>query len=87
MSLPDNKKWEKHFWFVIESVVQQTTQVNNQNSLQLMTLLVDYLPCLECRNHFGQFVRRETIINQEWLLKLKYEINQNKTRNNKRCCR
>jgi hypothetical protein len=79
-------EWSKMYWFVIESIVSQTTKLNNQVSLDTLTLLGMYLPCQDCRNHYSLFVQKNTVINEEWLAKLKREITITKRQTHKKKC-
>lgn len=82
-----SNKWSEHFWFVIEKIVSDTHDINMNQSRECLSLLSRYLPCQKCRNHFDLFISKNNIINNEWLKKLKYEINITQTKKSqKKCC-
>lgn len=82
-----NKSWSENYWFVIESIVSQTQQLNNSQSLETLKLLGNYLPCQDCRNHYNLFITNNTYIDTEWLNKLKREIKLNSRKKLPGCCK
>ena len=74
--------WDKHWWFVIENIVQRSNVQNNLKSWNILNNLADYLPCQKCKVHFKDYLSREKTINQEWLSKLKNEIKVSKKKKN-----
>lgn len=78
-------EWDKHWWFVIENIVERSNDQNNLKSWELLYGLAAYLPCQKCRIHFKDYLSREKIINREWILKLKYEIGTTRKKNKKSC--
>lgn len=80
------KDWDKHFWFVIETIVKKSNSLNNQTSWETLRGLANYIPCQKCKIHFKEYLSRENTINQEWLSKLKYEI-KIESQSSKRPCK
>lgn len=79
------KNWDNHYWFVIGSIVDQTTSKNNDTSWTTLLHLGKYIPCVECRTHFENYLHRERVIDKEWLNKLKYDIKLNSYKKVKGC--
>ena len=63
--------WSDKYWYVIESVVDQTKESNQEQSWNCLRLLGFYIPCDECKRHYDVFINKNRIINSEWLGKLK----------------
>lgn len=74
------------FWLIIE----QITKSNKPNEIKLITLksLTEFLPCIDCQNHFRLFLVKNPIIDEDnWLLKLKREIAMKKLNTPRKFCK
>jgi len=67
--------WGETFWKTIYFSVLS----NNSNDLKLLRQLSHFLPCVTCKKHYVQYLRKHPIPKQkgrrfEWVVKLEMEI-------------
>lgn len=79
----DNKLWYNSYWYVIGDIIRQTNQMNVEESLDALKIIGKYIPCLECKIHYLDYLERNRTLDKSWLVGLKGEIERNKSR--RRC--